>query len=99
MIMPIFYLEPLNGDTKDPSWEASYLQEGCWVDAKSEAHARLRVENATAKMRDVVPGRKIVFPPWQQEQLVSCQKSDAPREFPADKILTRSGKLIDATWS
>jgi hypothetical protein len=93
--MPIFYLEPQNGETIDPSWEASYLREGCWIEAESEAQACLRVENTTLKMRDMIPGRKVVFPPWQQPHLVGCREANPPRDIPPEKILTKSGKLID----
>jgi len=93
--MPVYYLEPKNGDTSDPSWEACYLREGCWVEAESEAQARLRIEGATLKMRDVIPGRKIVFPPWQQTGLVTCREDKPPRDIPAGKVLTKSGRLLD----
>jgi hypothetical protein len=48
--MPFFYLEPKNGDTSDPSWEASYLREGCWTEAVTEELARRRIESASLKM-------------------------------------------------
>jgi hypothetical protein len=51
--MPTFYLEPKNGDISDPSWEASYLKEGCWVEAKTEELARSHVEGATLRMLDM----------------------------------------------
>jgi hypothetical protein len=94
--MPIFYLEPRNGDVSDPSWAASNLKEGCWVEAETEAQARLRVEGATLKMLEIKPGRKLIFPPWQQARLTDCRLDDPPQKLPAGKIVTKSGKLIDA---
>jgi hypothetical protein len=93
--VPIFCLEPQNGDTSHPSWQASDLKEGCWVEAESEAVARLRVERATLKVLPINSETKVIFPPWRQERLVACQEESPPQEIPQGKILTKSGKLLD----
>jgi hypothetical protein len=54
--MPIFYLELRGGDTSDRSWEATYLREGCWTEAKTELIAREKVAGATLQMMDVRAG-------------------------------------------
>jgi hypothetical protein len=94
--MPIFYLEPKDGNVSDPSWEASYLKEGCWVEARTEELARHKVEGATLRMLDVKPGRPVVFPPWTQPRLTDCKPDEPPRDIPAGKVLTESGQLLDA---
>ncbi len=95
--MPIFYLEPKNGDTSDQSWEATSLQEGCWTEAETELVARDRVAGATLQMMDVRPGQPLnVHSPWIQPRLTDCRPDKPPRDIPAGKILTKSGKVLDA---
>jgi hypothetical protein len=93
--MPDFYLEPKGGDTSDPCWEASYLKEGCWIEAGTEELARCRVESATLKMRDMKSDRPIVFSPWIQPRFTDCKLDKPPRFVPAGKVLTESGKILD----
>jgi hypothetical protein len=94
--MPIFYLEPKNGDTSDPSWEASSLKEGCWTEAKTTEQARHKVEGASLKMVDMKPGKPVVYSPWIQTRLTDCGLGKPPRDIPAGKVLTKSGKILDA---
>jgi hypothetical protein len=95
--MPVFYLEPKNGDTTDPSWEASYLKEGCWTEAATEQLARRQVEGATLKVLSRKPHEPMnIFPPWTQPRLTDCRPDKPPRDIPVGKVLTKSGKILDA---
>jgi hypothetical protein len=95
--MPIFYLEPRGGDTSDRSWEATYLREGCWTEAKTELVAREKVAGATVKIVDVKPGKRMKsYSPWVQPRLTDCTPDTPSRAVPAGKVLTKSGKIFDA---
>ena len=84
-------------DTKsDPRWEASYVSEGCWVVAESEEVARLRLDGATKRLVDMKPGQKIVYSPWIDPTVTTCKEGKPLRDIPDGKVLTSSGKLIDA---
>jgi hypothetical protein len=92
--MPTFYLEPKGGNTSDPSWEASSIKQGCWVQAESENHARQLVENATLAMVTVKPGHPAkVRSPWAQPNLTSCGEA-LHRDIPSGKVLTKGGKIV-----
>ncbi len=92
--MPIFYLEPRDGDTSHPRWAATTLKEGCWVLAQSEEDARMLVQQATLKMVDFKPGEPILYSPWMDGRLTECHP-DAPHlDIREGIILTVSGKTI-----
>lgn len=93
--MPVFYLEPKGGDISDPSWEASYLTEGCWIEARTTDLARRKVEGATLRMRSK-PNRPRVFSPWIQDHVTDCRRDTPPQDIPAGKLLTKSGMFRDA---
>ena len=94
--MPNFYLEPRHYVKSDPRWEASYVCEGCWVVADSAEVARLQLDGATKKIVNMKPGQKIVYSPWIDPTVTTCKEGKPPRNIPNGKVLTRSGKLIDA---
>jgi hypothetical protein len=93
--MPAYYLEPRNGDTSDPSWEASSLKEGCWTEADSEERARRQVEQATFKAILPKPGGNMVCSPWTQPELVQCRLDESQKSVPSGQLLSKSGKIID----
>jgi hypothetical protein len=93
--MPIFYVEPKDGDTSDPSWATTYIHEGVWLSAHDPDHARMIMQGSTLKMTDVHPGKKILTSPWLNGHLTICKADSLPRAIPKGKILTKSGKLID----
>jgi hypothetical protein len=93
--MPTYYLEPTNGDTTDPSWEASSLKEGCWTEANSEELARRQVAYATFKAILPKPVGDMVRSPWTQPRLVHCRTDEAQTSVPSNQILSKSGKLVD----
>jgi hypothetical protein len=41
-------------------------------------------------------GQKIVYSPWIDPTVTTCKEGKPPRNIPDGKVLTRSGKLIDA---
>ena len=45
--MQVYRLGPKSGDTSDRNWEATTLNNKCWVLAESEADARQKVALAT----------------------------------------------------
>ena len=93
--MPTYFLEPTNGDTSDPSWEASSLTEGCWTEADSEELARRQVEQATFQLISPKLGTNIVRSPWSQAKLVRCRLDRGRSNVPSSQILSESGKIID----
>jgi hypothetical protein len=95
--MSTYYLEPSNGDTSDPSWEASTLTEGCWTEARSEELARRQVEQATFKA--ILPKLEgnTVRSPWTQPGLVQCRIDESQKSVPSSQVLSKSGKIIDIT--
>jgi hypothetical protein len=86
--MSTYYLEPRNGDTSDPSWEASSLKEGCWTEADSEELARRQVEQATFNTN-------LVHSPWTQRKLVICRLDQSQKNVPSSQVLSKTGKIID----
>jgi hypothetical protein len=93
--MPNFYLEPKAGHTHDPSWAVSCIKEGCWIEAETEELARLRVQGATLLAQDMVSSERL-FSPWTNAELTDCTLSEPPRQIPAEKVLSKSGKILDA---
>jgi hypothetical protein len=58
--------------------------------------ARLQLDGATKKIVNMKPGQKIVYSPWIDPTVTTCKEGKPPRNIPNGKVLTRSGKLIDA---
>ena len=94
--MLIFYLEPKHDTKSDLRWEASCVSGGCWVVAESVEVARPRLDGATKRFVDMKPGQKIVYSPWIDPTVTTCKEGKPPRDIPDGKVLTSSGKLIDA---
>ena len=92
--MPIFYLEPRDGATSDPRWEATYLKEGCWIEAGSEADARSAVALATLQFTDVRPGQKTTVSPWYDLSLTDCRPDKPSIQVPEGIIVTVTGRTI-----
>ncbi len=93
--MPTYYLEPRNGHTGDPSWEASSLKEGCWTEADSEEWARRKVEQATFEAILPELAGNTVRSPWTQPELVQCRLDESQKGVPSNQVLSESGKIID----
>jgi hypothetical protein len=93
--MPVYYLEPKDGDTSNESWRASSLREGCWTEANTEHLARRQVEQSTFEAIESEDGDSFVPSPWPQRSLVLCRIEEGPQNVPSNKILSRSGKIID----
>ena len=70
--MPIYYLEPKEGDTSDERWEASSLKEGRWTVADTEDLARRQVGQATFEAVSPNLDGSLVYSPWMQKRLVDC---------------------------
>lgn len=95
--MTIFYLEPTNDSTSDPSWATSHLKEGCWVVAQSEKGARRKVEGATTKVVHYSPGEtKLLFSPWLDWRLTTCRVDKPAHNIPSDQIILKSGEVFAA---
>jgi hypothetical protein len=47
-------------------------------------------------MMDMKPGKPVVYSPWIQTRLTDCGLGKPPRDIPAGKVLTKSGKILDA---
>jgi hypothetical protein len=93
--MLVYYLEPKGGDTRNPRWEATFLKEGCWVIAASEALARAKVQLATIKLAPFRPEQKMLYSPWSEPTLVDCWVDTRPDvDIPQGVIVTLGGKTI-----
>jgi hypothetical protein len=92
--MPTYYLEPTNGDTSDPSWEASSLKEGCWTEANAEELARRQVAYATFNAILSKPAGDMVRSPWTQTRLVHCRIDVVETSVPSNQVLSKSGKIV-----
>jgi hypothetical protein len=92
--MPTFHLEPKDGQTTDPRWQATSLREACWINAPSPHIARLRVEVATVRFLDHDTYKVELFSPWIDADLTDCSPGNAPGDLPDGIILTASGKRI-----
>jgi hypothetical protein len=101
-VMPIFYLEPREGQSNHPRWAATSLREGCWVAARSGYAARLKVGMATLKEECwvVAPRRRMSrdqekrYSPWLNAHLTDCRLDNPPIDVPEGIIVTVSGKTI-----
>jgi hypothetical protein len=93
--MPIYYLEPKEGDTSDERWEASSLKEGCWTVADTEDLARRQVGQATFEAISTNLDGSLVYSPWMQKRLVDCKMDQERKDVPSRQVLSKSGKLID----
>jgi hypothetical protein len=91
--MPVYRLEPRNGDTLDPNWAASRLLQGCWVLAESEQEARLNVTFATTVATKIEFGTPIKASPWQFSDLTTCVIDKAPGRQPTHgAVIAFSGR-------
>jgi hypothetical protein len=89
--MPIYFLEPRDGNTSDPSWAASYLKEGCWVVSGSEKSARRKVEGATLKAVEFSRPNS----PWLDWRFTTCRIDRPPHDIPTDQIVMKNGKVFN----
>jgi hypothetical protein len=91
--MPVFRLEPVDGDTTNPRWETTNLREGCWVQAASEEFARKMVERLTVQNVASKPGG-VLYTPWTDPSLTECRIDYPHIEVPDGIIVTVGGKTI-----
>jgi hypothetical protein len=91
--MPVFYLEPHDGDIRDPRWAMTTLKEGCWVSAPTTEIARLIVQQATIKLLDLQPHEPLLSP-WLNDRLTDCRPDSRALTVPDGIIVTVSGKTI-----
>ncbi|MCW1994806.1 hypothetical protein [Bradyrhizobium diazoefficiens] len=92
--MPVYRLAPIDIRVNDEKWAASNLKEAVWVEAADELAARHSVEAATLKMVDFRPGQKLIFSPWLDDVVTSCQVDVDVSAPPAGQLITGSGKAI-----
>jgi hypothetical protein len=92
--MTVFKLAPIDIRASDEKWAASNLKETVWVEARDDLDARHLIETATLKMQDYQPGKTLLFSPWLDEVVTSCQ-IDREVEAPSEgHMRTAGGKLI-----
>ena len=102
--MPIFYLEPRDGQTSHPRWGATSLSEACWVVARNSYRARLKVGMATLKEGCFVTAPKNwpdqpadeqkLYSAWLNAHLTDCRSDNPPVEIPVGMIITVTGQSI-----
>src|SRR5262245_8912070 len=68
----VYRLGPKSGDTSDRNWEATTLNNKCWVLAESEADARQKVALATGSGPRLQRGATIPKSPWINRELTDC---------------------------
>lgn len=91
--MPVYFLEPKDGDTSAPDWKASGLQEGCWVLAETQEHAREIVKALTFPTPGSEPDDRPTSSPWTDPELVECREDDS-YHLPEGVVVAKSGKTI-----
>jgi hypothetical protein len=93
--MPVFRLTPIAGTESSPEWELTEFQFApIWIGAPSEDDARHFAAIARPKVRDFVPGEKIVHSAWLSAAHATCE-IDESRQVPEGKILTSKGRMFD----
>lgn len=92
--MPVYRLAPIEIRASDDKWAASNLKEAVWVEAPDELTARHSVEAATLRMVDFKPGQKLIFSPWLDDVVTSCQVDADVGAPPEGQLMTASGKAI-----
>lgn len=93
--MPIYKLEPIRECVESSSWEATSLNQVCWINARSEDDARITLEGETLKMVDRKPGQPMtVFSPWRDPTLVRCTIDDPGFVNKEGVIFLRDGRLL-----
>lgn len=88
--MAVYRLEPIPENADSDDWRLSKWKGVCWVDAKDEGEARLKVEAATLKMADGLPAP---HSPWPQKLLVTCS-ADHRKSVPDGVVLRSDGTTI-----
>lgn len=93
--MRTYRLEPIPGREDDRAWESSEIPpQVCWVLARNEDDARVKVHLATYKMIEAKFGRKKVRPPWQDGSISKCVPDDS-RAAPEDAIILADGEIFE----
>ena len=93
--MTIFRLAPIDIRTNDEKWVTSTIQKTVWVEASDDLHARHLVENATLKMAERQPERKILYSPWLDPVITTCFPDKDAKHPPKGRLLTAEGKAIE----
>ena len=91
--MPIFYLEPREGDISHKRWAATTLKEGCWISAPSEEYARRWVQQATIKLIDFQPDTPLVYSPWLDSQFTECRFATPDFDVPETAVVASTVEL------
>ncbi len=88
--MQVYRLGPKSGDTSDRNWEATTLNNKCWVLAESEADARQKVALATGIGPRLQRGATIPKSPWINRELTDCVPDNAAERQPPRSSPPRS---------
>ena len=91
--MPIYKLAPVEAERDHESWDATYLKEACWIEARSVDEARWEVDTASTQMVDHEK-----YPngapnsPWRDHSLTTCVVDDPDFKVPPGTIILSNGK-------
>ena len=92
--MQVYRLEPKSGSISDQSWSTTRLKERCWVLARSETDARLKLTLVTGVVVPLRRGKRFPTSPWINRDLTVCTLDKAPEhEVPPGMIVTATKKI------
>ena len=93
--MKVYKLTPVPTQLDNRSWEASTHKGEMVICAGTEREARFMAEIATVIATDVSP-EGVIFPPWQDNQLVTCVEIDDFEVSKEAEIIEPEG--FDREW-
>jgi hypothetical protein len=98
----LYRLEPVPAMRERDEWEASTLEETCFVWATSAQEARAMVEVETRTRQSEAKTRLPFFSPWSSSSFTSCEEVTPDNEaerYPAGMVFTQSGPVEEASRS
>jgi len=92
--MQVYRLEPKSATTTDQCWSTTRLKERCWVRARSETDARLKLTLVTGIAVPLRAGQRFPTSPWIDRDLTECTLDEAPgHQVPRGMIVTASERI------
>jgi hypothetical protein len=76
--MQVYRLEPKSDTARDQNWSTTRLKERCWVRARSETDARLKLTLVTGIAIPLRAGKRFVTSPWIDRDLTNCTLDECP---------------------
>src|SRR5258706_4894475 len=92
--MEMFLLEPRLEQIASPRWASSDIRPTrVWILAKDRTDARQRMTAITAHARTARLGDESPMPPWESDELVSCEPNNT-HKCREGEALTEDGRIL-----